>query len=96
MAFGDFKHLPRRITADKILRDKAFIIAENPRHEGYHRGLGSMVYNFFDKKTEGGAVKNEILENQALAEELHEPIIRRFEKRKVHSSFFVVCCVLFL
>ena len=56
MAFGDFKHLPRRTTADKILRDKAFIIAENPRHEGYHRGLGSMVYNFFDKKTEGGAV----------------------------------------
>ena len=51
---------------------------------------------FFNKKTEGGAVKNEILENQALAEELHEPIIRRFEKRKVHSSFFVVCCVLFL
>ena len=87
MAFGDFKHLPRRITADKILRDKAFIIAENPRHDGYRRGLSSMVYNFFDKKTEGGAVKNEILENQALAEELHEPIIRRFEKRKVHSSF---------
>ena len=56
MAFGNFKDLPGRTTADKILRDKAFIIAENPRHEGYHRGLGSMVYNFFDKKTEGGAV----------------------------------------
>ena len=35
----------------------------------------------------GGAVKSEIVQNQKLAEELHKPIIRKFEKRKLHSSF---------
>ena len=42
---------------------------------------------FFHKKTAGDAVKNEIMQNKELAEELHKPIIRKFEKRKVHSSF---------
>ena len=46
-----------------------------------------MVYLLFDKKTAGCAVKNEIMQNKELAEELHQPIIRKFEKRKVHSSF---------
>ena len=46
-----------------------------------------MVYNFFDKKTAGGAVKSRIMQNKKLAEELHKPIIRKFEKRKVHSYF---------
>ena len=46
-----------------------------------------MVYKFFDKKTVGGPVKNKNIQNNELAEELHKPIIRKFEKRKVHSSF---------
>ena len=46
-----------------------------------------MVYKFFNKKTAGGAVKNEIIQNKDLVEDLHRPIIRKFEKRKVHSSF---------
>ena len=46
-----------------------------------------MVYNFFDKRTSSGVIKNEIISNKELAEELHEPIIRKFEKRKVHSPF---------
>ena len=46
-----------------------------------------MVCNFLDKKTSGGTVKNEIISNKELAEELHKPIIRKFEKTKVHSSF---------
>ena len=41
----------------------------------------------FDKKTAGGAVKNDIMQNIELAEQLHKPIVRKFEKRKVHSSF---------
>ena len=45
----------------------------------------SMVYKFFDKKTSGGTVKNENISNKELATELHKPIIRKFEKRKVHS-----------
>ena len=46
-----------------------------------------MLYKFFDKKTSGGAVKNENISNKVLAEKLHKLIIRKFEKRKVHSSF---------
>ena len=33
-----------------------------------------------------GTIKKE-MSNKELAEELHKPIIRKFEKRKVHSPF---------
>ena len=46
-----------------------------------------MVHKFFDKKSKGADIKNEIKENQQLANELHKPIIRKFKKRKVYSSF---------
>ena len=45
-----------------------------------------MVYRFFDKKSEGGAIVNN-KENVQLAQELHKPIIKKFQKRKVYSSF---------
>ena len=50
MAYGDFKDLARRTASDKVLRDKAFNIAKNPKHDGYQRGLASMVYKSFDGK----------------------------------------------
>ena len=50
MPDGDFKDLIRRKASDKILRDKAFNIAKNPKYDRYQRGLASMVYTFFDKK----------------------------------------------
>ena len=50
MAYGDFKDLAKRTAADKVLRDKAFNIAKNPKYDGYQRELASMVYKFFDKK----------------------------------------------
>ena len=50
MACGDFKDLTRRTVSDKILCDKAFNIAENPKYHGYQKGLSSMLYKFFDKK----------------------------------------------
>ena len=87
MAYGDFKDLKRRTASDKILRDKAFNIAKNPKYDGYQRGLASMVYKFFDKKSASlsdksvsgsGVANNEIKQNLQLAEELHKPIIRKF------------------
>ena len=78
MAYGDFKDLKRRAQSDKVLKDKAFKIASNPKYDGYRRGLALMVYKFFDKKSKGSAIKNEIKENQQLANELHKPIIRKF------------------
>ena len=87
MPYGDFKDLPRRTAANKLLHDKTFNIDKNPRYDGYQRGLASMVYKFFDKKTEDSAVKNEMMQNNKLAEELQKPVIRKLGKRKVHSSF---------
>ena len=80
-----FKYLTRRTASDKILRDKAFNIANNPKYDGYQRSFASMVYNFLDKKTSGGApmfankspVKNENMSNKELAEELHKPFIKK-------------------
>ena len=77
MAYGDFKDLAKRTAADKVLRDKAFKIASDQKYDGYQRGLASMVYKFFDKKSQGnGLAINK--ENIQLADELHEPIIREF------------------
>ena len=56
MAYGVFKDVTRRTTVDKVLRDKAFNIAENPKYDGYQRGLASLVYNFFDKNSSGKVV----------------------------------------
>ena len=47
MTYGDFKDLAKRTASDKVLRDKAFNIAKNPKYDGYQRGLASMVYKFF-------------------------------------------------
>ena len=46
----DFKDLNRRTAADKVLPDKAFNFAKDPKYDGYQRRLTSMVYNVFDKK----------------------------------------------
>ena len=85
MAYGNFKDLTRRTASDKVLRDKAFKIASDPKYDGYQRGLASMVYKFFDKKSSGSGIANE--PNYQLAEELHKPIIRKFKERKVYSLF---------
>ena len=86
MAYGVFKDLPKRTAADKVLRDKAFKIASDQKYDGYQRGLASMVYKFFDKKSQGSGLANN-KENMQLADELHKPIIRKFKERKVFSWF---------
>ena len=59
MAYGDFKDLEGRTASDRILRDKAFNIAKNPKYGGCQRGLASMVYKFFDKKSGDGGIVND-------------------------------------
>ena len=51
MTYGVFKALAKRTASDKVLRDKAFNIAKNPKYDGYQRGLASMVYKLFDRKS---------------------------------------------
>ena len=85
MAYVKAKDLVERTQSDTVLRDKAFKIVSDPKHDGYQRGLASMVYKFFDKKSSGSGITNE--PNYQLADELHKPIIRKLKKRKVYSSF---------
>ena len=69
------------------MHDKELNIVKNLKYDGYQGGLASMVYKCFDKKASSRAIKNEIMSNKELAEELYKPVIRKFKKRKVYSSF---------
>ena len=88
-AYADHKDLINRTKSDKVLRDKAYDIASNPKYDGYQRGLASMVYKFFDKKSMGSGIARNTTKSSSsiLADELHKPIIRKFNKRKVYSQF---------
>ena len=87
MAYSKSKDLAKRTQSDKVLKDKAFKIASNPKFHGYQRGLASMVYKFFDKKftllskSSGSGIVNK--PNYQLSNELHKPIIRKLKKKKL-------------
>ena len=93
MAYGDFKDLAKLTALDKVSSNEAFNIAKAPKYDSYQRGLASMAYNVFDKKSSSsGDNKNKIKQNQLikqLAEELHKTLIRKFKilKRTGYSSF---------
>ena len=99
-AYADHKDLANRTEADKVLRDKAYDIASNSEYGGYQRGLASMVYKFFDKKSAAEPsslesmgsgfkkLKNTIKSSSSiLADELHKLVIKKIDKRKVYSQF---------
>ena len=102
-ADADNKDLINRTKADKVLRDKAYDIASNPEYDGYQRGLASMVYKIFDKKATAKPSANHIIgsgiakpsslkrmvepNSLKLADELHKPVIKKINKRKVYSQF---------
>ena len=84
-AYADNKDLINRTKADKILRDKAYNIASNPKYDIFQRGLTSMVYKFFDKISVGSGIARS--SSLKLADELHKPVIKKINKRKVYSQF---------
>ena len=49
MAYGKSKDLIKRTQSDKVLKDKAFKIASDPKYDGYQRRLASIVYMLFFK-----------------------------------------------
>ena len=53
-AYADHKDLINRTKSDKVLRDKAYYLTSNPEYDAYQRGLASMVYKFFDKRSTAG------------------------------------------
>ena len=104
-AYSDSKDLTKRTVADKILKNKAFDIAKDPKYDGYQRELASMVYKFFDskvaspdKKSVGSGAKRVntklISQNEQLAEELRNPIIRKFKKEKYIQHLKIIFGVL--
>ena len=93
-AYGKYKDLAKRTESDMVLKDKAFNIASNPNYNEYRRGIASVVYKFFNKKSAGSGVATlantftiKSIPNQQLASELHKRIIRKFRRRRVNSSF---------
>ena len=47
MVYGKWKDLAKRTQSDKVLRDKAFKIASDPKYDGYQTGLASMGFFFW-------------------------------------------------
>ena len=85
-AYSDSKDFTKRTAADKILRDKAYETAYNPKNNWYERSLAAMVSKFSDKKSKGSGIKS-TPQNDQLAKELHKPIIKKLKRRKVYSAF---------
>ena len=94
MGYGDFKDLAKRKVFDNVLRDKAFNIAKDPKYDRYQRSFAAMVYKFFDKKSADSLVNEHAnnehpldLATQKLAEESHQPVIKKIKKISVYSGF---------
>ena len=98
MAYGKSKDLVKRTQSDKVLKDKAFKIANNPNYDGYQRGLASMVYKFFDKKSasldkskESGFINKP---NYQLANELRNQLLENLKKEKFINHIEIIFGVL--
>ena len=93
-AYADHKDLINRAEADKVLRDKAYDIASNPKYDGYQRGLASMVYKFFDKKSTGSGfkkLKNTIKPSSSiLADELINLLLENLIKEKYIRNLKII------
>ena len=88
-AYNKCKDSVNRKQSDIVLKNKALKIAIDPKVNGYQRSLETMIYKFFNKRMRGSG-----LENKQLAEELHQPIIKHFKRKKVYSSFKTIYGVL--
>ena len=80
MTYGKSKDLVKRTPSDNVLKDKALKIASDAKYDGYQRGLASMVYKFFDKKSKGSGIINE--PNYQLTNELINLLLKNFKKGK--------------
>ena len=60
MVYRDFEDLPRRTFSEKVLLDKAFNIARDPKYNGCQRSLASMVYKILIKRLLVGVLEIKI------------------------------------
>ena len=88
-AYADHKDLINRTKSDKVLRDKAYNIASNPEYDVYQRGLASMVYKFFDKKSMGSGIAT-ARSSSKLADELYKPVIKNLIKENYTHNLKII------
>ena len=58
MAYGKYKYLTKGTKSDNVLKDEAFRIESNAKYNEYQRGLASMIYKFFDKRSRSSGIKS--------------------------------------
>ena len=81
--YGKYKVLKKITESDKVLREKAFKIASNPKYDGYQRGLASVFFKLKDKKSKGSGIKS--MSNQQLASS--KTNYQKIKKKEVYSLF---------
>ena len=86
MAYNKYKDLKGRTQSDIVLQNKAYKIVINPKTDGFQRASASVVRKFFNERSKK-VLCGSVLENRKLADELHQPIIKKFKRRKVYFSF---------
>ena len=62
MAYNKYNDLEKRTQSDRLLKNKAFKIAIDPRYDGYERSLASMIYRFFDKESSKNHLKKQVFQ----------------------------------
>ena len=73
------------------MRDKAVNIAKNPKHDGYQRGLASMVYNPFDKKIYVEQLKMRICQKKSKLKSYINQLLKNVRKEQyTHRQY--LCC----
>ena len=85
MAYNKYIDLKGRTQSNISSKNKAYRILTNPKCDGYQRMLASMVWKVFNEisiKVLGSGI-----ENKQLADELRKPIIKKFKRKKLYSSF---------
>ena len=89
MKDNKYKDAVNRKQSGIVLKNKSLKIAVDSKVNGYQRGLAAIVYKFFNERTKRSGIENKgnLQTNLQLAEELHKPIIRSFERRNVYFSF---------
>ena len=85
VAYNKNEDLKGRTQPDIVFKNKVFKIATDSKYDGFQRALASMVWKFFNERSK--KVLGSGIENKQLADEFHKPIIKKFKRKKVYSSF---------
>ena len=89
MDYGDFEDSSIRTTSDKLLCDKAFNIAKNPKYDGYQRGRPSAVTNFLIKYIQTVLLKVRWWKTKSQLKNYINQLLEKQLSKKICSPFKV-------